>query len=873
MRQLGLLSTFALLLLKSYKHTKFSLAMLLVSLIIGTSGLAAVLIVNNSAKQSISSHSHHIVPDVSFQILAKSNSEPISKQDYANLKRAGFSSLVAVAQSQQHLYVNGERVTERRLTLTGVDSFSLVPSAVSNGNGNGHDSAAEKNLTVQSAAQNERSNNAVIQLSLADNSAFAHPDLIARLSAKASNVKSINIDAIPQTFSIQTSDEKFSALPKISPLKQASLGNDIILDINQYFALVPNAQIESLLWVSKSNDISQATTKERLTNTLPSHLELLELSSQSEQADITNSFHLNLLAMSLLMFVVCLFIVLNAVNLLLSSRIPWLKICRQLGIHSRTIFTVQLFEIILLTLVATLLGVFLGYKFAFAVSPSVQATIENIYQIDVGFGELSAISLFFKVLGISLLGSISAVFLPMQALNKRLATVTSTTENPSENSQKPILFRRFLFTLSVLMISAAICIFVFAKSLWLLLIGTALVILTGCCILLLNYPRLLRLLFTLIPSSSPLLKVSAQQALALSAKTKIACCAFFIAATSNIGMNLMVDSFRDATINWLDTRLASDYYLYYTGEVDIQSIGKQAKVILTPRYENYADYQNLRLQQFSYPTSPTFKDAMVFYKVENIDEAWHAFESENGIFVNQQFAFYFDVDLGEAVTLPHPSRNINTDYVIKGIVYDFGSPSKQVLFPISTFLEGQSKTNLYAVEANAETIDLFRNLLIQAGINPERSLLSTQALLAISMDAFDRTFLITDGLNIITLLVAALSLACAIIILMNEVRPQNMLIRSLGVSAFKTQMLALFQYLLLCIVALLFATPFGILLSWILIYEINLQAFLWTYTLQINITDIIEIYLLSLLVVLTVIVVPLIQTGKRPLIKDIRWLN
>ena len=124
-----------------------------------------------------------------------------------------------------------------------------------------------------------------------------------------------------------------------------------------------------------------------------------------------------------------------------------------------------------------------------------------------------------------------------------------------------------------------------------------------------------------------------------------------------------------------------------------------------------------------------------------------------------------------------------------------------------------------------------------------------------------------------TLLVAALSLACAIMVLMNDARPQSMLLRSFGVSAIKTQLLALFQYFLLCLIALVFATPFGILLSWVLIYEINLQAFQWTYPLQISTIKILQIYAVSLSIVLLIIAIPIIKAGKRPLIEDIRWLN
>jgi len=59
----------------------------------------------------------------------------------------------------------------------------------------------------------------------------------------------------------------------------------------------------------------------------------------------------------------------------------------------------------------------------------------------------------------------------------------------------------------------------------------------------------------------------------------------------------------------------------------------------------------------------------------------------------------------------------------------------------------------------------------------------------------------------------------------------------------------------------------------VLIYEINLQAFQWTYPLQINAIKILQIYAVSLSIVLLIIAIPIIKAGKRPLMEDIRWLN
>ena len=837
---------FISLLLKSYRNNKFSMLMLIVSLSIAVTGLSSVLLINNSAKQSYSSNNTLLVSNVSHQVIAKqdssANQAPLTKQDYVMLRRQGFDELVAVAQVKSHIYTSEKRVTSRRVEFTGIDSFAFTSFVNTSGALNQSD--AFSNLGAMNTIDSQ--------------SALLHPTLLAQLTQG-------NDRSSQDLFIKNETQQSHSALPVLRPIEEASLGNDIILDIGRFYQLFPEQALSMLLVISSENQASVRIN--RLKSQLPEHLILAEIDNGNDQSEMTESFHLNLMAMALLMFVVCLFIVLNAVNLTIASRMPWLKVCRQLGINRRQIFATQLAELIFLTAICSLLGIYLSIHLANFVSPAVQATLEGLYAVELGFGKPSLLSLFLQVFGISVVGTMLATVFSFSQANKSLSSIKDdSTTNTNATST---VFWYLFGACSVV----GVLILFFAKSLWLLLLATAFVILAGCSLLLANYPKMIELLYLCIPSKFPLLQLSVRQSAGLSARTKVACCAFFIAATSNIGMNLMVDSFRGATVSWLEQRLVSDYYLFYEGDTDINSIAQQADIELIQRYENEIEYKGLGIQQYSYPTTASFKQAMVFYAVDDVQQAWQSFEDENGVFINQQFDFNFDLQLNDIVELPHPSTKEASTYIIKGIIYDFGNTFKQVLLPISQFDKQQSSGAIYSINANDEQITAFRTRLTDAGINHERNLITTEQLLAISTRAFDQTFLITDGLNIVTLLIAALSLACAIIVLMKTVRAQNMLVRSLGVSALKTQGLALFQYAVLCIVALILATPFGILLSWILIFEINLQAFQWTYPLQIDVLKIINVYLISLAVVIAIIAIPIIRTGKKPLIEDIRWLN
>jgi putative ABC transport system permease protein len=828
--------------------------MLVLSLLIAACGLSTVLIINASAKQSYSSNNTFLITNAKYQVIPKNNQESVTKSDYAQLRKQGFVELIGLAQTSTHIYVEQQQVSTRRIDITGVDTIALLPII----NANKASANSETNLLTT--------------MPFANPVGIVHPSLFAQLNKKLpSNIR------LPVNFAValdsKTNEFKVPIetiyLPALVTLEDPSLGNDLVTDIGEFYRMFPNKELSSLLLVTNKEGQDLNTLVSHLKDALPLHLTVTALNKGIQQGELTNSFHMNLLAMALLMFVVCLFIVINAVNLLINARMPWFKICRQLGFSRSVIFVSQIVEVVMITFITSCLGIYLSIYFANIVAPTVQATLEGLYGVEVGFGNTSLLSLFLQVFGISACGSIVATLAPFN-LSKKSLHATQSSIDVIVNQAR---WNRNFWILTILFAIAAFTILFLAEELWLLLVATALLILSGCSLLLANYPRIINIVHHLIPSSFVMLRISAKQSAALSGKTKVACCAFFIAATSNIGMNLMVDSFRGATVSWLETRLASDYYLYYEGNADITAAGKEADVNVFQRFENNLTYKGTALQQYSYPTSERFKSAMVFYKVNNLEGAWEAFQSSNGVFVNQQFAFASKLGINDTINVPHPSTKEPTKYNIQGIIYDFGNPHPQILLPLAQFDSSKSNSTIYSINTDREGLKRFKEAIEKLGIDSERSILTSEQLLAISKTAFDRTFIITDGLNIVTLFVAALSLACAIVVLMDDVRPQNMLIRSFGISAIKTQLLALFQYSLLCVIALIFATPFGILLSWVLIYEINLQAFQWTYPLQISALKISYVYVISLSIVLTMISIPLLRASKRPLIEDIRWLN
>ena len=137
------------------------------------------------------------------------------------------------------------------------------------------------------------------------------------------------------------------------------------------------------------------------------------------------------------------------------------------------------------------------------------------------------------------------------------------------------------------------------------------------------------------------------------------------------------------------------------------------------------------------------------------------------------------------------------------------------------------------------------------------TLYAKQNLLDISMQTFDRTFVLTDGLNITTLLVAGIAFAVSLTVLTLGSAAQLSVLRALGVSQIKVKFALFMQYMLLCFMSALLAVPFGIYLAYVFINLVNRYAFNWTYPLAINAQVIVSSVGLSLLIVSLVLLLPL----------------
>jgi len=394
------------------------------------------------------------------------------------------------------------------------------------------------------------------------------------------------------------------------------------------------------------------------------------------------------------------------------------------------------------------------------------------------------------------------------------------------------------------------------------------------------------------PPSKPVLHFIVASTAQLSSRTRLAVCAFFIALTANIGMNVMTDSFRAATESWLTQRLYAPAYLYTDkslselvipeGVASTPLLRLQGKFVTQSSANSSgsksADASTVSIS--SYPTHDNGRNALVVDS--SVPNAWAKFESGEGIYINQQLAFSNDVSLGdtlilgqiEATNMDESSNKNNNNFFNKppsftvlGIYPDYGNMKAQLLLPLSSFNKEQigdaAFSGVLAISYGQSTFPTNTPEALQT-VEQKETTLATQGnlysreeLLTLSMDTFDRTFVLTDGLNITTLLVAGIAFAVSLSILSLSNASSLTVMRALGVSKTAVKLSLLGQYIFLCLLTALLAVPFGIYLAYVFIFKVNRLAFSWVYPLAVDVGVIVSSVTVSLAIICLVIALPL----------------
>jgi len=135
---------------------------------------------------------------------------------------------------------------------------------------------------------------------------------------------------------------------------------------------------------------------------------------------------------------------------------------------------------------------------------------------------------------------------------------------------------------------------------------------------------------------------------------------------------------------------------------------------------------------------------------------------------------------------------------------------------------------------------------------------------ALSLAVFERTFVVTSALNVLTLGVAGFAILMSLLTLAELRLPQLAPVWALGLTRLQLAQFELLRTLFLAALTAVVALGLGLLLAWVLLAVINVEAFGWRLPMTVFPMAYARLAGLALLAVLLAALCPAWRLARRP---------
>ena len=639
----------------------------------------------------------------------------------------------------------------------------------------------------------------------------------------------------------------------------SNLGSDILMDISlaQRILKRPN----ELSYIALFSDISN--NKSHLERLIGSRGMLIESDNGDGLTALTESFHLNLTAMSLLAFVVGLFIAYNGVRYSLLKRQRLLTQLQQQGIAKAPLMLALCIELLFLVIVGSIIGFMLGLQLSHWLQPMVSVTLEQLYGAKIFPGHWQW-SWLFQAIGLTFLAALAAsASLFIQLIRQpRAGNSGHFTQQKSANK----IYRYQLFIAITLGLVASILL-PFSQDYRYTMLLLGLVVIAIPLALPWSLAFMVNQLLKVTPKG--LLHYQVAETKELIAPLSLAMMAMLLALTANISMNTLVGSFESTLKNWLDARLHAELYIRPASSqmAEVESFLKRHKEVDALYKQWY-----LSSKQDKLPINIVTRDKLSLAETtvfkETVENMWPAFFANKLVLISEPLAIKLNLGLGDGIDLQALPDN---HFTVGGVFYDYGNPYGEVIISRETWrANGFPDTPMsLAINVTGDT-DKFKQELQQAFSIPDAMIFSQEKIKQQAIIMFKRTFSITQVLNTLTLLVAAIGLFSACFMLTQARMAPMARLYTMGVNRRQLTTLVFGQMLIIVLFTCLVALPTGAILGYLLINKITLQAFGWSIAMEWDWLAYGQVVLLALVSSLLAVAFPLYLQTKRPLISSLQ---
>lgn len=804
-----------------YRHSPLQAAAILIGIVLAVTLFVAVQAINLNAKRSYAESTEQLSAQAQNLIIPPAGQNYLPESLYFKLRKNGLSAILPVIEGR----VRDEQ--GRRWSIQGSELITALTSR------------------YRYSEENEQS------ISLFDN-ALPLPQLLAgEPIVMMSQSQHQSLDEV-ETLTLDDIVTQVVVLPD-----EWQLGSRMLMDIGFAQQLLNKQGQLSYIAVFDIKNQPQDNWQ----NLIAEQGQWITNNQSTDLGSITDSFHLNLTAMSLLAFLVGLFIAYNGVKYSLLKRNRLLVQIQQAGVSPNIVFSALLIELTVLVTLGASLGFILGIQLSHWLHPTVAITLEQLYGATLLPGTWQW-SWLVQALLLTLAATLVACWQHFkQRIQQPLSSHGGFYQAPEASNESR------LFIIGVTLTGIALA------GLWLSEHHRFTMAWLG--VLVVSIPLYLPKTLSVLANwseertQSGLMQYLFAELRELISPLSLAMMALLLAVTANMGMNTLVGSFEATLKQWLEQRLHADIYVSPAqGEIaNVERALEQFENIETVYKQYYVD-DNLQ----GLPTllgtkdKDTLAQTMVFKS--QLDNFWQRFYQGELVAISEPTAVKLGLSLNSELKLDSiPNKSL----VVGAIFHDYGSPNGEVLLAPNLWLES-GFTNLptsLGIKVSGDQQRVYEQLRQQLNLHPSQ-LYDQAQIKSLALDIFSQTFAITRALNGVTLMVAVIGLFCACFMLLDARKAAIARLYALGVSRKKLMAMVIGQIVVLVTFTLVIAIPLGAMVGYVLTDIVTLRAFGWSLNYQWNWSDALSISFITIIVAVIATLIPLWRLVSKPVVSSLQ---
>jgi len=672
--------------------------------------------------------------------------------------------------------------------------------------------------------------------------------------------------------------EVYGYLKSQDKLTQQALSGVIITDISTAQEILKMGnQISRIDLIVKGGD---ETTLNEIADILPPDLTIVTPQKRSQSIrQMSQSFELNLMAMSLLALLVGMFLIYNTITFAVVQRRKILGILRSLGVTRGEIFILIITETIIFGAIGSILGLGLGILLGQGTVHLVSQSISDLYFVlSVRIFDISSTHII-KAMGLGILASFfSALFPALESV--RIAPVVAQRRSSLEEYTARMLPRLFIAGLVLLAIGSAI-----------LIIETRqLVVAFGGLLFIVFGAALLVPLFSKIIASALLNVFHIRSGLGIGlalrnvtrslSRSAVSISALMIAVSVIVGVGIMVDSFRYSVVDWLKNTIKADIYIVGVNrEFPVIDASITRRLAEIPGIKEQYVIRSFKIASGNYAgVSVMAQDREIIqrkwtWKSGDKKELYDQFR-KGGVFVSEIFAWKNGMGAGLGNSLNLITKTGLKPFPVVGIFQDFSSRQGMIVMDSRVYqtywLDSRISGIALTIDSTVPVESVIEQINRQLADKYHFMISSNASIRKAAIDVFDRTFTIIVALQILAALVAFIGVFNSIMSMMLERTREIGILRASGMTRFQLWRMVMAESGIIGGLSGIFALPLGTALAWILVYIINKRSFGWSLDFVIEYHHFAQALGISVLASLTAGVYPSYKIGKQLIVDALR---